>query len=422
MAGFLDALRAFFTPAPGFAPSADDVPYGAVWIESERALGRNALFRIGDDDLFDRGNTAAGEAVDAESAMRLIAVQAAVRLLVNDIASLPVDAFRGTGAARAEITKPSWMVTPNPVNPNYTWQDYIKQVAFSILVDGESFTRAFPNTRSVEGLGVIATSNVRDVTADGFGVQYKLNNGADLTPDEVIHIPWLLPPGKLRGLNPINAAREGLGIGLASDKFVGRYFGEGAVLSGVIEFPAGVEPTADQIEQIKRDFKRKHGGARKSHAVGAITGGGKYVPFDYNNRDAQLLELRDSVIEDVARLFGIPPHMLGSQKPGAVAYASVEQRSIDYVTHAILPIVSRIEAGHNRLLRGPETYIKFNVKGLLRGDEQARAQFYDRLLQNKVMRREEVRALEDLPFDGELGYLETPNNNAPDATPAPQGA
>lgn len=423
MAGFLDALRAFFNPPPGFQPdgavSIDDIvdgmPYGKVWMSQRGITG--AEWAAGLD--MTRGNSAAGETVDAESAMRNIAVQAAVRLLVNDIRNLPVDVYRGSGQAKTEITKPDWFRIPNPVNPNYTWSDYVGQQVYGILTDGEAFVRPFPSARAVTGVGVIPAKNVQDIKADGFGVQYVLHNGTRLTPDEIVHIPWVLPPGSLRGLNPIDAAREGLGIALASDQFVGRYFGDGTVLSGWIEFPAGADPTDTQVKDIKADFSRKHAGARKSHAVGALTGGAKFNPFDYNNRDAQLLELRDAVVEDVARLFGIPPHMLGSQKPGAVAYASVEQRSIDYVTHAVLPIIRRIEDAHFRLLRGGEVYMKFRVEGLLRGDENARATFYTALLQNKVIRREEVRALEDFPYDPEAnGYLETPNNNAPDAAPA----
>jgi HK97 family phage portal protein len=416
LAGFLDALRAFLTPAPGFTPTVEDVPYGNVWMVDESRVLTAQEWAAGADSS--DGNSASGETVDAESAMRTIAFQAAVRLLVNDVRSLPVDFYRGSGQTRTPIGDPAWKVNPNPLNPNYTWSDYVGQIVYSMITEGEAFARCFPSTRSTEGLGVIPASSIKDVEADaGLGVIYRTEKSA-LTPNELLHIPWILPPGKMRGLNPIAAAAEGLGIALASDRFVGRYFGEGAVLSGVIEFPPGSDPTPQQVDDLKKDFRRKHAGARRSHAVGALTGGAKYVPFDYNNRDAQLLELRESVIEDVARLLGIPPHMLGSQKPGAVGYASVEQRSIDYVTHAILPIVSRIEVAHNRILRGSETYMKFNVKGLLRGDEAARAQFYDRLLQNKVMRREEVRALEDLPYDPEsVGYLETPNNNAPDNTP-----
>ena len=400
MAGFLDALRAFFTPP----------------VTVQRGLTADQLF----GSSWEPHGSTAGVAVTTESALRNIAVQAALRLLTNDIGSLPVDAFRAQENGKKELRKPGWVVTPNPNNPNETWEDHVKQVVYAALTDGNDFTYVYPSVFDAQGLSVL---DPKDVTIKGSGplseTTYDVKGlGRELTPANIIHIPWMVPAGKKRGLNPIEAAKQGLGIALASDEFVGAYFGNGAILSGVIKFPPGVEPTPEQVAQIKKDFARKHVGAQKSHAVGALTGGAEYEPFDYNNRDAQLLELRDQIVEEVARLFGIPPHMLGSQKPGAVGYASVEQRSIDYVTHAVLPIVRRIEVGYSRLLRGSQTYLRFNLEGLKRGDQAARATFYQAMLANKVIKREEVRALEELPWDGELGYLETPNNNPPDNTPS----
>jgi HK97 family phage portal protein len=408
-----DALRAFFSPAPGVEP-----PYIPLdEVIAERGITAEDMWGPSADMW--RDQVAAGERVDSDTAMRSIAVQAAVRLLVNDIGSLPTDTFRKEGLGRKPISPPVWVEDPNPLDPNETWEDHIKQVVYSLTTTGHSFTRCHPNRFRVEGVEVLDPLNV-DIQPFRGNVVYDVKGVGALSPADIVSIPWILAPGKKRGMNPIEAAKQGIGIALASDQFVGSYFGDGTILSGVIEFPLGVDPTDAQIEGIKKDFKRKHQGARKSHAVGALTGGAMYKPFEVSNRDAQLLELRDQIVEEVARLFGIPPHMLGSQKPGAVGYASVEQRSIDYVTHAVLPIVSRIEKGYSRLMRGQQTYIKFNLNGLLRGDLAARAAYYDSLLNSKIMRREEVRNLEDLPFDAEgVGYLETPNNNAPEP-PAPQ--
>lgn len=410
MAGFLDALRAFFNPPATV----------------QRGLTQDQLWGSGWSQM----GAASGQTVTTDSALRHIAVQSAIRLLANDIASLPVDAFRSiqvpagdgnlTVAAKKELRRPSWVVDPIPNNPNATWEDHVKQVVFSMLTDGNAFTYCFPSVFNVQAIRVLDPTSVDIKGEAGFGdLTYKVSGIGDLSPFEVLHLPWVVPPGKNRGLNPIEAAEQGLGIALAADEFVGSYFGNGAILSGYIKYPEGREPTPDQIKSLKADFTAKHVGTRKSHAVGALTDGAEYVPFPYNNKEAQLQELREDIVEDVARLFGIPPHMLGSQKPGAVAFASIEQRAIDYVTHAVLPIVRRIEVGYSRLLRGQKTYIRFNVEGLKRGDQSARAKYYETMLTNKAIRREEVRALEDLPFDAEgVGYLETPNNNPP-ADPAP---
>lgn len=411
MAGFRDVLRTFFSPPPTV----------------QRGLTADRIFGSSGDEWV---STTAGVAVTADAAMRHIAVQAAVRLLTNDIASLPVDAFRaikvpaGDGdlavAAKKELRRPSWVNEPVPNNPNVTWEDHVKAVVYSMLTDGNAFTYCFPSVFNVQAIRVLDPKTVDIKGQAGFGdVVYKVDGVGELSPFEVLHLPWVVPPGKNRGLNPIETAKQGLGIALAADEFVGAYFGNGAILSGHLEFPEGVEVDAEKLKPLLAGFTKKHVGSRKSHLVGALTGGAKYVEHTYSNQGAQLHELREDIVEDVARLFGIPPHMLGSQKPGAVAFASIEQRSIDYVTHAVLPIVRRIEVGYSRLLRGQQTYLRFNLEGLKRGDQAARAKYYETMLTNKAIRREEVRALEDLPFDSEgVGYLETPNNNPP-AEPSP---
>jgi HK97 family phage portal protein len=290
-----------------------------------------------------------------------------------------------------------------------------------MLSDGNAFVRCFPNVFQTEGIEALDPAHVDIDTFRGAPI-YPVRGEGNLSPAEILHLPWVKRPGKARGLNPITAAKEGIGIALAADQFVGSYFGNGANLGGIVEYPAGISLTNEQIKDVIKDINKVHQGAKKAHTLGALTDGGKIVYPDYNNRNAQLLELREHIVEEVARLFGIPPHMLGSQRPGAVSYASVEQRSKDYTTHAVLPITRRLETGYSRLLRGQRTYIKFNVRGLLEGDSTARSAYYNSLLNNKVIKREEVRALEDFEWDGELGYLETPNNNAPEPAPAQEPA
>jgi len=176
------------------------------------------------------------------------------------------------------------------------------------------------------------------------------------------------------------------------------------------------EPTEEQIRKVLRGLEKRHKGNKNAWTLGALTGGATLHELMVKPSDLQMIESEEWTLEQYARTLGIPPSMLGSQKPGAVAYASVEQRSIDYVVHAIVPIVTRIEKAYSRLLpRG--SYIKFNVRGLLRGDLQTRYSAYQTGLQSKFLTRDEVRGWEDLePFGGkDGGFLETPNNNPPSA-------
>ena len=419
MAGILDALRAFFDPP--VAPLDLGEPIGRVVHlgREQRTLGWNA-WGVASDQVT---NTIAGVAVSYETAMHAPAVWACVRLISGAISGLPLHAYRGEGEERTRIRIPDWLETPVPTNPNVTRMVHLQQVVTSMLLEGNAFVYALPSVASPDGLRVLPPHEVDIETLDDGAVIYKWN-GRQLSPVQMIHIPYQVMPGKARGLNPIDAAKESIGLALAADQFGAAFFGNGATPSGFIKFPVGSEPDADEIQRLKKDFQRKYVGARQSFAVGALTGGAEWEQNEVSNRDSQFLELREFQIEDIGRLYGVPPHMIGSQKPGAVAYASVEQRNIDFVTHGLQPVIEKLEDGYERALRGQRTYFKFNVDGLLRGDAKSRWEGYGIALDKKVMLREEVRAKEDLPNIGELGFLETPNNNAPepDAAPAQEPA
>lgn len=407
MAGFLDALRAFFDPPPALDYG---TPIGRVVNLGREERGLWTVWGTSEDQT---GNTIAGVQVSAETAMHAPAVWACVRLISGAIAGLPLHAYRGQGEERKQISLPFWIDQPIPQNPNVTRAVHIQQVVTSLLLEGNAFIRFLPSVSSPIGMVVLPPHDVVIKTEATGDVFYEWNHQR-LTPAEVVHIPYQVVLGQARGLNPIDAAKESIGLALAADQFGSAFFGNGATPGGFIKFPLGAEPDAAEITRLKKDFQRKYVGARQSFAVGALTGGAEWQQNETSNRDSQFLELREFQVEDIGRLYGVPPHMIGSQKPGAVAYASVEQRNIDFVTHGLQPVIEKLEDGYERVLRGQRTYFKFNIEGLLRGDQQSRAAYYAMLLDKKVVRREEVRAKEDLPFDPEgVGYLETPNNNPP---------
>lgn len=418
MAGFLDALRAFFVPPPGLEPYEPIGQTVFLGRDEERSLTFEKFWNTGQDVP---SNTIAGVSVSAETAMHAPAVWACVRLISGAIAGLPVHAYRDTGDGRTEISLPEWLRRPVPYNPNITRAVHIQQVVTSLLLDGNAFIHVLGGSRPV-GLRVLDPATV-DIKTDGFTrTSYKVKGAErELFPDELIHIPYQAVPGRERGLNPIDAARESIGLTIAAEQYGAAYFGNGASLSLAVEYPPTADPSAEEIKALKRDLEKRHVGARKSHAIGALTGGAKLVDMGKTNRDSQLLELREYQVEDIGRMYGVPPHMIGSQKPGAVAYASVEQRNIDFVTHGLQPVIEKLEDGYERILRGQRTFFKFNVDGLLRGDVKSRWEAYGVALDKKVMLREEVRAKEDLPNIGDLGFLETPNNNPPeDPASAPE--
>ena len=169
----------------------------------------------------------------------------------------------------------------------------------------------------------------------------------------MLHGAWLKPPGKLRGLSPIEAARQGIGLGLTAEEFGARFFGQGTTLSYGVEVPGAM--TDAQREELRANLRKRHSGTQNAHSVSVLTGGAKFVPgLGITNDQAQFLELRKFQVEDIARWYGVPPHMLGSQEPGASSYNSVEMRGIEFREYAVLPLVRRIEDTYDRLVEVPE--------------------------------------------------------------------
>ena len=392
------------------------MPWSAAYVTvlnrlfSKRALTFEQIFSTG-QDLFGYGNSTAGMYVNADVARKLMAVWACQRLLTNSIATIPVKVLTKVGDKRLVAADPVWLEYPTG-NPNDTIIDHFADVTMSLLGDGNSFTRALSSVRQPSTLMVPPPDKVR-IKNEDTGVLYDIRGVGALTALEVVHISLLRKPGEVRGLSPIDNALDTIGVGLAAQEFGARFFSNGATLSGVIKHPGN--PTKEAIDNLRDAFAQKHQGVRNSHAFGVLTGGADFKEISVAPAQAQLIELRKFQIEDIARMYGVPPHMIASQEPGAVAYASVEQRAIDYVQYGVQPLVAKIEAAYKRLLPAGQ-YIKFNLAALLRGDVKSRYESYQIALQNKFMTIDEVRAFEDMDAFGgkEGGLLETPNNNAPD--------
>lgn len=363
-----------------------------------------------------------GMTVTQETALELSVVFAAARLLANDIGTLPVHAFRDRTGRRTLIEPaPHWLEEPNPFDPNESGADHRAQVVTGMVLGGDGIVMALPSVFDAVDLHVINPRHA-EIKRDGRGMpSYKFRQDGkeiELGPLNILHAPLFRLPGEARGISPIEAMKRGIGRGMAAEEAGARLFGQGTLINGLVEYPVEAgDPDDGAVKDLLRGLNRRHRGLKNAWALGALTNGAKFHELTLKPRDAQAIETEEWTLEQFARTLGIPPSMLGSQKPGAVAYASVEQRSIDYVVHAIVPIVIRLEKAYSRLLpRG--SYVKFNVAALMRGDVNARAQYYQIALQNKWMTRDEVRILEDMdPMD--LGFLETPNNNPPDAPTEP---
>ena len=390
-----------------------------------RALGPDALTptqRWRSDE--DYSTPAAGRKVTFETAMLLPVMQRAFALMAGDIGPLPIDAYRRVGGKRIPMDAPAWVEVPDPLNPNWRRPQFIGQCVTSLMDEGNLFIRAYPDRFSTTFIRILDPYRVTiDTDADGVDF-YRIGNSTRLSSAEVVHVPGLIvPPGKSRAKSPRDMLKEAISTGLAASEFGGRFFSNGSTMGGIVEVPAGT--TVDAAE-LKKNMERGHRGTANSHALGVLIGG-TFKEIGTSPSDSQMLELLEFIVEEVGRAYGIPPFKLGSTQPGAVAYASTSNARIEYVQAAVQPIVTRIEEALSTLVPGDDTFLRFNMNALLRGDQAARYTAYSTLLQPGVITKDEVRAWEDWgPADEAVGvgtdhggFLETPNNTSPVPTLAP---
>lgn len=359
----------------------------------------------------------AGEDVTVEAAMRA-AMGAAVRLIADDVAALPLKAYRKVGDGREPLANPpGWLEQPG-LGRFDTRVEFVSDLVVSLLTDGNIFVDAAPNTINPQRLMVLPPEQVdiKNPTSIVESPLYTVGGVGEFTDARIAHTAWVRLPGQRRGINMVDLARESTGLELAARRWAGNFFQNGATLGGVVILPKDVKrPTKDEAAALRRQFENRHKGNRKSWLLGILTGGATIVDGSIKPQEAELAPLWDHVLEEACRLFHVPPHMLASQS-GAAAFASVEHRSIEYVQHAVIPVVTRLEALLSLLIPGDDTFVRFNVDALLRGDMKTRAETRAIEIGHRVITRDEWRASEDMPPapGDEGGYLLTPNSAVAD--------
>lgn len=361
----------------------------------QRAISFQTLWGAGDD--ITNLNTQAGAPVNQETVFKVNAIFSAISLISDTIATLPVDCFiRRDGARFPFRPKPTWVTKPDvDTTPAAFWGATI----VSLLLDGNAFVRVFRDGNGdIVNLVVLNPLKVK-IQRNGLGRIMFIYDGESkpLTSDEVIFIPDVVKPGEIRGVSRVEALKDNFGLALALESYAARFFGQGATAQGVIEFPGNLTP--DQAKNLADGFDSRHKGFRKAHKTGVLFGGAKYVKTSVDNDAAQFIDSRRMAVEDVARAFNIPPHLLGL--PGTNTYASVEQNNIAFVTHTLRPIVAKLEGAFSPLLNtvpgGANAFIRFNVDGLLRGDFASRVAALNSAMTTGWMSANNVRTIEDMP-------------------------
>jgi HK97 family phage portal protein len=334
----------------------------------------------------------AGVAINQKTAFEIVAFFSAVSLISDTISTLPIDClYRKDGEIYPFRPRPVWVDQPDVDN---TRQAHYQQVLVSLLTDGNSFTRVFRDGNGeIVNLVVLDPLSV-EIRRNALGRKMFIVTGEKdaLSSAEIVHITDLLEPGALRGVSRVTKLNNALGVASALQSYAATFFGSGATTSGVIEFP-GPLLTKEQAQTLQEGFDSRHKGWKKAHKTGILSGGAVYKQTTVPNDSAQFLESRRFSVEEIARAFNIPLHMLGV--PDTASYASVEQNAIQFVTHTLRPYVEKLEWAYTQLLPNP-AYIKFNVNGLMRGDYATRIQSYSVGSQAGFLSVNDIRRMEDM--------------------------
>lgn len=342
-------------------------------------------------------STSTGIAVSEESALTLSAVWSAIRVLGETLAMLPLNDYIQESEKKRLVNKGSRLQTilhdePNAMMSSFTYRE---TKSLHVNLTGNSYTIIHrDNYNQVGELELI--EHPREVIVRKIDRQkYYYYRGKTFLDNEILHIHGMGWDG-LTGKNPVQCARENLGTGLALQQYGNAFFKNGVRNSGVLEVPGKLD--AKVRENIESSFANQYAGVANTGKVPVLEAGMKFNPVSLSNEDAQYLSSRKFSIDEVARIFRVPPHMIASLESST--NNNIEHQGIEFAIYTMLPHIIRWEQEMNRKLipvteRG-RRFIKFNFNGLLRGDAASRASLYKELFYTGAITPNEIRRLEEM--------------------------
>ena len=353
------------------------------------------------------GGSTSGKAVTERSAMQMTAVYSCVRILSEAVAGLPLHLYRykdGGGKEKA-IDHPLYRLLHDEPNPEMSSFVFRETLMTHLLLWGNAYAQIIRNGKGeIMALYPLMPNKMR-VDRDEHGkLYYEYSHSSDeagtmknttvrLTPYDVLHIPGLGFDG-LVGYSPIAMAKNAIGMAIACEEYGAKFFANGAAPSGVLEHPGVIKDP----QKVRDAWQSQFGGSANSNKVAVLEEGMKYTPISISPEQAQFLETRKFQINEIARIFRVPPHMVGDLEKSS--FSNIEQQSLEFVKYTLDPWVIRWEQSLSRILFTDEEkktlFFKFSVEGLLRGDYQSRMNGYATARQNGWMSANDIRELENM--------------------------
>lgn len=369
----------------------------------------------GSDFSYLFGRTTSGKNVNEMTALQTTAVYACVRILAEAIASLPIHVYKHTDEGKEQdVNHQLYYLLHDEPNPDMTSFVFRETLMSHLLIWGNAYAQIIRDGRGqVLALYPLLPDRMtvkRDDKGELYYVyqrseednpNFKDKGNIILKKSEVLHVPGLGFDG-LIGYSPIAMAKNAVGMTLATEEYGASFFANGANPGGVLEHPGILKDPS----KVRDSWNQVYQGTNNSHKVAVLEEGMSYKTIGIPPNEAQFLETRKFQINEIARLYRIPPHMVGDLEKSS--FSNIEQQSLEFVKYTLDPWVVRFEQAFQKSLLLPDEkktyFIKFNVDGLLRGDYQSRMNGYAIGRQNGWLSTNDIRRLEDMnPLSKEEG-------------------
>ncbi len=355
---------------------------------------------------FVMGGSTSGKPVNERSAMQMTAVYSCVRILSEAVARLPLHIYKyNTGGKEKATDHPLYFLLHDEPNPEMTSFVFRETLMTHLLLWGNAYAQIIRNGKGEVVALYPLMPNKMTVDRDENGrlyYSYQRTNGdaptmkgttVTLRPSDILHIPGLGFDG-LVGYSPIAMAKNAIGMAIACEEYGAKFFANGAAPGGVLEHPGTIKDPA----RVRESWQSTFGGSGNANKIAVLEEGMKYTPISISPEQAQFLETRKFQINEIARIFRVPPHMVGDLEKSS--FSNIEQQSLEFVKYTLDPWVIRWEQALMRSLLSSEEksefFVKFNLDGLLRGDYASRMSGYAIGRQNGWMSANDIRELENL--------------------------
>ena len=393
--------------------------FGSLFKREDETRGLSYQEAFSRGLVVDTARTHSGTVVTPDTASRMVTVHACTSLLADSFAQLPAKAIEYTASGeRVEVAPPKYLSEEG--TGDLTRHELVESLMLSLVLSGGNFyaeTITDPRTLEPVELRPLDPARVTTTRGETGAIVHvvDLKSGDKIVADDyvrgmstgIVHVPGLRAPGALMGVNPIERARQAIGLGLVTEEHGSRLFADGSLQGGVIELPGPAEQAV--MDRLKAGWESAHRGTSRAHRPGVLSDGASWKPTSIAPDQAQFLETRGFQVEQICQLYRVPPHMVSYLSKSTSWGTGIEEQSIGYVTFTLGGWINRAEARFSRLVPDGQK-IRWNVSGLLRGAAEKRFAAYASARQWGWLSVNDIRRLEDLnPIDGGDEYLEPLN-------------